>query len=126
MKTISKDQLKEKLGSPNLTVVNVLAPESYDRIHIKGSISVPKSKLMAGEWQQLNRNEEIVVHCSSYTCDASREAANFLEEKGFNVSAYEGGMKEWAEADFPTEGKVSPELYLAEYGKPPAMTTPAA
>ena len=126
MKTISKDQLKEKLGSPNLTVVNVLAPESYDRIHIKGSISVPKSKLTAGEWQQLNRNGEIVVHCSSYTCDASREAANFLADKGFNVSAYEGGMKEWAEAGFPTEGKVSPQIYLAEYGKPPAMTTPAA
>ena len=123
MKTISKSALAQRLGSPNLTVVNVLAPvkpphgdrayESYENIRIKGSVSIPRSELEAGRWKELDKGEEIVVHCSSYSCQASRKAARFLEEKGFNVRAYEGGLKEWAEAGLPMEGKLTAREYLA-------------
>jgi rhodanese-related sulfurtransferase len=127
MNTISKEELSAKLGAPQLIVVNVLAPIAYEKIHIRGSISIPRKELEGGRWKELDAAKEIVVHCSSYECEASREAAKFLESKGFNVSAYEGGLKEWAEADLPTEGAISARQYLAErYGKPQSMAAPTA
>ncbi len=126
MKTISKNELAVKLGSPGVVVVNVLDPEAYDKIHIKGSVSISRSQLEAGRWKELDKSKEIITHCSSYQCDASRDAAQFLKKQGFNVKAYEGGMKEWAEAKLPTEGRISPQQYLAEkYGRtePMAATT---
>ncbi len=117
MDTISKDQLAAKLGSPWLVVVNVLAGPAYEKIHIRGSISIPRGELEQGRWKELDCSKEIVVHCSSYDCEASRVAAEFLASKGFSVSAYEGGMKEWAEAGLPTEGRMTAAQYLAErYG----------
>lgn len=123
MKTISGNELVKKLDSSNLTVVNVLAPvkppggdaayESYENIHIKGSVSIPESELESGRWKELDRHKKIVVHCSSYSCQASRKTARFLEKKGFNVSAYVGGLREWAEADLPMEGKLTVREYLA-------------
>ena len=121
-----KNELAAKLGSPGVVVVNVLDPEAYEKIHIKGSISIPKSQLVAGRWRELDKSKEIVTHCSSYQCDASREAAQFLEKYGFDVKAYEGGIKEWAEARLPTEGRLSPQQYLAEkYGKTEQMAAAA-
>jgi rhodanese-related sulfurtransferase len=114
MNTISRDELARKLGSPRLVVVNVLAAPAYDEIHIKGSISIPRAELERGGWKEIDFTKEIVVHCSSFDCEASREAARFLETKGFQVSAYEGGMAEWAEARLPTEGTLTPEAYLKE------------
>lgn len=122
MRTISRNELAERLSSQNLTVVNVLAPvkppggdvayESYENIRIKGSVSIPRSELEAGRWKELDMHKEIVVHCSSYLCQASRKAARFLEKKGFDVKAYEGGLKDWAEADLPMEGRLTPQQYL--------------
>lgn len=127
MNTISRDELAAKLGSPWLVVINVLASPAYDEIHIKGSISIPRNELEAGRWQELDFTKELVVHCSNYDCDASREAAKLLEGKGFDVSAYEGGMKEWAEAGLPTEGRLTPEQYLRHrYGRQESMAAPAA
>lgn len=121
MKTISKEELSRKLGSPDLVVVNVLAPPAYEKIRIKGSISIPRPELENGRWSELDKGKEVVVHCSSYECGASRAAAEFLENKGYNVAAYEGGIKEWAEAGLPMEGTISPQQYLVErYGRPVA------
>lgn len=123
MKSITKDELSAKLGSPWLVVVNVLAPPAYDKIRIRGSISIPRKELEEGRWKELDFTKEIVVHCSSYECEASREAAKFLEAKGFEVSAYEGGIKEWAEAGLPTEGSLTARQFLEEkYGRPATMT----
>ncbi|MDE1858230.1 MAG: rhodanese-like domain-containing protein [Thaumarchaeota archaeon] len=126
MKTIGRDELASKLGTPGVTIVNVLAAVAYEKIHIRGSISIPRNELEGGKWRGLDPSKEIVVHCSSYECGASRAAADFLESKGFNAKAYEGGMREWAEAGLPTEGAISAKQFLEErYGKPvPAPAGP--
>ncbi|MDG6903163.1 MAG: rhodanese-like domain-containing protein [Nitrososphaerota archaeon] len=119
MNTIGRDELASKLGAPGITIVNVLAAVAYEKIHITGSISIPRNELEGGRWRELDPSREIVVHCSSYECGASRAAAELLESKGFNVMAYEGGMKDWAEAGLPTEGSISAKQFLEErYRKP--------
>jgi rhodanese-related sulfurtransferase len=122
LETITRDELAARLGSPGLTIVNVLAKGAYEKIRIKGSISIPRNELEGGRWKELDRSKEVVVHCSSYECEASRLAATFLEGKGFNVRAYEGGIKEWAEAGLPTEGPVSAKQFLDDrYGRPAGL-----
>ncbi len=123
MKATTRDELAAKLGSPGLVVVNVLAREGYDKIHIRGSISIPRNELEKGRWRELEGAEELVVYCSSYSCAASHVAADFLEAKGFHVWAYEGGVREWAEAGLPTEGRLSAKEFLEErYGRAPPQT----
>ena len=126
MNTIGTEELSVKLGSPWLVVINVLPPEAYEKIHITGSVSIPRKELEGGRWKELDFTKEIVIHCSSYQCEASREAAKFLESKGFQVSAYEGGIKEWCESGLPTEGTMSSRQYLQQrYGRPESLAPSA-
>ncbi|MBI3841393.1 MAG: rhodanese-like domain-containing protein [Thaumarchaeota archaeon] len=125
MNAITKDEVLEGLGSGDLVVVNVLKKEAYNRIHIRGSISIPRNELEAGRWQELDRGNAVVVPCSSFSCGASKLAADFLETKGYRVRAYEGGTKEWAEAGLPMDGMVSPKQYLEERYGGPARANPS-
>lgn len=102
---ISVEELKEKMAkSLGLLVINVLSKDSYDDCRIKGSLNVPLKELdrAALQW---NKEQEIVVYCASYECSASREAFLKLEKLGFkNISAYEGGVKEWKQKGYPVVG----------------------
>jgi hypothetical protein len=60
MKTISKDELLSKLNSQDLVIVNVLARPAYEKIRIRGSVSIPRSELEGGRWQELDNKKEIV------------------------------------------------------------------
>ncbi len=102
VQVITKEQLTAKIAAGSVQVVNVLSPEHYNLGIIKGSLKIPLSELdkRAGE---LNKAKEVVTYCASYQCGASKEAAKKLAAMGFNVSAYEGGIKEWKESGLPTE-----------------------
>lgn len=113
VKEIKKEGLLKKLKDKNVVVVNVLSKQSYEKRHIKGSISIPRSELETGRWKELDKKKEIITHCSSYDCSASKYAAEFLEKKGFKVWAYEGGIKEWAEDGLPTKGLMSREEFIS-------------
>jgi rhodanese-related sulfurtransferase len=114
VRTISRHELVGRIASGSVIVVNVLAKDAYERLHIKGSISIPRGELERGGWERLDKGRQVVVHCSSYSCGASRMAAEFLESKGFDAWAYEGGIKDWAEADLPTEGLLTNREFLAQ------------
>ena len=107
MKVITKEQLRQKLLQETGTqIVNVLDPKWYELGIIKGSLKIPLRELdkRAGE---LDKSREVVTYCASYECSASREGAEKLAAKGFKVSAYEGGIKEWKEAGLPLESGAS-------------------
>ncbi len=99
---ITKEQLQKKIQAGNVQVVNVLDPKWYELGFIKGSQKIPLKELdtRAGE---LDKSKEVVTYCASTECSASREAAEKLAAKGFKVSAYEGGIKEWKASGLPTE-----------------------
>lgn len=103
--TITAEDLKDNIEhSANFTAVNVLTRDYYDDCHIKGSISVPlmQLKLIAKDW---DKNRSIVVYCAQKSCPLSKKAYVVLREMGFKrIAAYEGGIKEWREKGFRTEG----------------------
>lgn len=109
---VSKEEVVGIMKSEGTIVLNVLAPQAYERLHIKGSVSAPYDRLERGEFDDLCREKKTVVYCASFDCGASRKAAALLKERGIDASAYEGGIREWAEFGLPTEGSMSSQEYL--------------
>ncbi|NIM05362.1 MAG: rhodanese-like domain-containing protein [Armatimonadetes bacterium] len=106
MQTITKEALKEKLErGDNLVVVYVLSPESFMKARIKGSINIPLEDLKEQAPTVLpDKDKEIIVYCANFECTASPSAGKALEEMGYtNIVDYEGGIKDWIEAGYPTE-----------------------
>lgn len=108
VKTVTKEELQEKLRQGKVQVVNVLEPKWYSLGFIKGSVKIPVSEIekRAGE---LDKSREVITYCAGAQCSASLEGAQKLAALGFSVRAYEGGVKEWKEAGLPVEGAAQSE-----------------
>jgi len=102
MKAIEHDELKKKLNSDDdFVLIDVLGEESYEDSHLPGAINIPLSRIGREAKNRFDEDEEIVVYCGSYECDASPQAAEKLEKLGFEkVYDYEGGKKEWREQGY--------------------------
>jgi rhodanese-related sulfurtransferase len=103
MKTISREELKEKLDrKENFRLVMALAEWAYQAKHIPGSIHFATMKEAI---QSLNKDDEIVVYCSDENCIASTALGQLLERNGYShVSHYTGGLQDWEQVGFPLEG----------------------
>ena len=103
VKVITKDALKDKMRKNEpFQLVNVLDPQYYHLGVIKGSKRIPLAELDK-RYTELDKSKEIVTYCAETSCSASRKAAEMLAAKGYKVSAYEGGIKEWTAAHLPVE-----------------------
>lgn len=108
-KTMTRDELKEKLDrKDDFVLINVLAGSSYEAMHIPGSINIDVHQpdfLDKVTKEMPEKDKEIVVHCSSFTCQSSPVAAKKLVEAGYtNVYDFAGGLADWKDAEFPLEG----------------------
>lgn len=102
----TKDQLWELMRSgKDFKLVDALSADHYERVHIKGAISLPSSQVMKQAESKLNKDDMIVVYCANPECDASTVAVQKLESLGYtNVHHYAGGIEEWKAAGLPLEG----------------------
>ncbi|MEX2144845.1 MAG: rhodanese-like domain-containing protein [Candidatus Spechtbacterales bacterium] len=109
LKNILTKVLKEKLDShEDFLLVNVLSKESFEFMHIPGSLNadvhqddfLEKMEELTGG----DKGKEIVVYCSSATCQASPSAARKLAEAGYsNVAHFSEGLAGWKEAGYEFE-----------------------
>ncbi|MDW7726488.1 MAG: rhodanese-like domain-containing protein [Candidatus Methanoperedens sp.] len=105
--TITREELKNKLDAgENIKLINVLDRSSFDAVHIPGSINIPLEELSERAEHELGKDEEIIVYCSSSTCQASPAAAEKLDKMGYTmVYHFKGGIAGWKEAGYPLEGE---------------------
>ena len=108
--TITKEELKQKMDSgEDFILMDVLGSESYDKIHLPGAISIDAHEddfVEKVEERISDKDKEIVVYCASFDCQLSPTAAKKLTGAGYtNIIDFEGGLKEWAKADYPFEGE---------------------
>ncbi len=108
---ITADELKENLQSGSeITVINVLPASIHEDCHIAGSINVPLKELV-DTVQSWDRNKKLVVYCALSDCDASEKAYILLSCMEFaNVFDYKGGIKEWYQLGYPTDGPAKLEF----------------
>lgn len=105
---LNKEMVLKKMRERHTVVLNVLSKDDYDKLHIKGSHSLPWEKdpttfvKLVGD--HFGKDKYFITHCAGYTCMAGLDAAKALKAAGFEAEDYPGGIQEWSEADFPTEG----------------------
>lgn len=105
---LTKEEVLNHLENGSAVVVDVLGRPDYDKVHIKGSVSIPLDLLEQGELEAIGDSKNVITYCKSYTCGASKNAAVILKGMGYNAMAYEGGIEEWENSGLPVEGtKVS-------------------
>ncbi len=113
MQQIDTKRFKEiQQQEDDLAVVNVLPIEQFRHRHIPGSDNVP---LAAPDFVEQvasvagGPDEPVVVYCTNEDCDASKQAANRLEQAGFRrVYDYTGGVDAWQAAGFPLQAGLRP------------------
>ncbi len=107
MRTMKRDELRTRMQvSPGRTILlDVRDRPDYESEHIKGAISVPMTELSMRAKTCFSKDEEIIVYCTSFGCNASTRAARILEKMGYiNAVDYKGGLNDWKTAGFMTEG----------------------
>lgn len=101
IQSVTTEQVREKMDQ-GAQVINVLSYDD-DRM-IEGSKKIPLSELST-RLKELDPSREVITHCSGQTCKASKTAAELLDEKGFQVSHYLGGLEEWEQSGLPISRK---------------------
>ncbi len=101
---ISKEELKARLGSPDLVVIDLWKKVAdAGRGRIRGAIRERPIELQA--WAVKYRKEKtLVLYCSCEDDEASLRIGRKLIKMGFrHVYALQGGWNEWFQAGYPTE-----------------------
>ena len=103
VKIVAKEDLKRMMDKhQKVQIVNVLDAAGYALGVIKGSIKIPLAELDK-RFTELDKAQDVVTYCADSSCEASKKAAAMLSAKGFTVSAYEGGAREWKASGLPLE-----------------------
>jgi rhodanese-related sulfurtransferase len=113
IRTISREELKGKLdrGEP-IKLVMALNRWAFDAKHIPGSIHFDDPDDL---FAALDKDDEIVVYCSSVDCLSSVALYRVLVDRGYrNVTRYAGGLIDWEEAGLPLQGALATEPNQAE------------
>jgi len=56
----------QKLLQAGATLVEVLSPQAYDRIHLAGAINIPLEQIDATALQRLPSDRPVIVYCFDY------------------------------------------------------------
>jgi len=106
MTEIDRDQLKRMIDENAVTVVEVLDADNFDKFHLPGAINVPLSDDFEDDIQVTvpDKTSPVVVYCLDEDCKASPEAAEKMEDLGYErVYDYEAGKMDWKNAGLPIE-----------------------
>lgn len=105
MRAITREELKEMIDrGDGVRLMDARAHDAFEAEHLPGAVSMPSDHIGPHALSGLSRSEKVVTYCSSFKCEASEIAARKLEKYGFEqVLRFEGGLKDWKEAGYPTE-----------------------
>lgn len=102
IRLIDREELKAKLArGDRFRLAMALSKEAFAAKHIPGSVNLhTKEDALA----MFDPGDEIVVYCTSPSCNSSIMAYHFLVSRGYtNVRRYAGGLQDWEEAGLPLE-----------------------
>ena len=118
---IGREELRRKLERGDAFVlVDALAPMAFAHSHLPGAINLPPDWVDERAPRQIpDRDVEVVVYCESPTCESSVEVGERLVELGYRqVRHYEGGKRDWVEAQLPVEGRALGRRRRRERSRP--------
>lgn len=105
-KTITREQIKEKLDTNEpVTIIEALPQKYFDAEHLPGALNIPHDETKAHAPDMLpDKDAFIVVYCASTDCRNSKISTDTLQQMGYtNAFEYVEGKHHWLEANFPVE-----------------------
>jgi rhodanese-related sulfurtransferase len=104
LKTITTDQLTQKMEQEDLLILDVRPEQEYRQAHIAGAISTPRHELIE-RLQHLSKSKEIVAYCRGPLCLLADEAIELLNSEGYRASRLDIGFPDWQAKGLPVEGE---------------------
>jgi rhodanese-related sulfurtransferase len=87
-----------------IIVIDARSPQSFQKEHIPGAVSLPHRMMTTESTRQLDRTALCVVYCDGIGCNASTKGALNLAKLGFRVKELMGGLDWWRRDGYKTEG----------------------
>lgn len=106
MKTISREETKQRIDSGQVAVIEALPEESFRQGHLPGAENAPVDVKFDERIQQLvpDKQRPVIVYCANTECPASKKAAQRMDQLGYvEVYDYVDGKADWKAAGLPTE-----------------------
>jgi rhodanese-related sulfurtransferase/DNA-binding transcriptional ArsR family regulator len=97
---ISSAELRQRLDSGDVVVLDVRPAVEYRHGHIPGARSIPVDELQE-YLSALSREQTIVAYCRGPYCVYADEAVAALRERGFDALRLDDGLPEWRAAGYP-------------------------
>jgi rhodanese-related sulfurtransferase/DNA-binding HxlR family transcriptional regulator len=94
VETIGREDLRERLASGDVVLVDVRPPEEFAAGHIEGARSIPLAELER-RLAELPADREVVAYCRGPFCAYSHEAVRQLNDAGRTARRLKEGWPEW-------------------------------
>ena len=102
LRTITRDQLRDRLRDGDVVVLDVRPEPEYAAGHIRGAISIPVQDLRS-RLGEIPDGADIVAYCRGPYCVYADDAVRLLSQTGLTAARLEDGLPEWATAGLPME-----------------------
>lgn len=106
--SITVQEVKTLFDSKAALIVDARRAFFFDKERIPGAVSLPLAEYdpkIAAFLQDVSRDRLLVLYCSGYGCEDSHQLSEKLLQAGYKKArVFPGGLPEWKEAGYPTEG----------------------
>ena len=112
MKSISTEDLRERLDSGAAAVFDVRGDVEFERGHLPGAKTAPLGSLVFRVARVMNPDSFVAVYSAGWDCGLAAQAAERLENlKLSNVHCYEEGLEGWRAAGLPVVESVHAKVH---------------
>jgi rhodanese-related sulfurtransferase/predicted transcriptional regulator len=91
--TVSREELRRRLDTDELVVIDVRPTAEHRAGHIPGAISIPPDQLELLD--ELPVGREVVAYCRGPYCVYADDAVRRLQRRGRRAARLEDGLPEW-------------------------------
>ena len=102
LEPLTAPELRERLRSGEVTLIDVRPELEYRSGHIEGAVSVPLEKLKA-RFAEFPRSRPVIAYCRGPYCVFAVDAVEQLRKRGFKSFRLAVGYPDWAAAGLPVE-----------------------
>lgn len=99
--TLTRDELRARLRSGDVVVIDTRPEPEYAAGHIRGALSIPVTELRS-RLAEVADATEVVAYCRGPYCVYADDAVRLLGDAGVPAARLEDGYPEWAAAGLPT------------------------
>lgn len=102
LETVDRDELRRRVISGEVTVLDVRPVEEFQAGHLPGARSIPVAELER-RLGELPADREIVAYCRGPYCVYAIDAVKLLRARGFVAHRLEEGPPDWRARGLPLE-----------------------